>query len=362
MAPQTWSTRRTRGKTRESELPRWAGLPNERWSAHRLYVGLELVDDAGREWVAMTDDRHNNLARDADEEAPIWLYIGGQGTGENVLVAELHGQLFWCADAKTLLRRASAHLRGQGAWVVYAEQGYGKGVFVGSIAYRGNAEGLHIEIGGEICPRTRFLYCEHMSLNQLDMMSELGEKHQDSLLTRRVSQMLKACALDCTSREECIYTYTDDDVAYDMAKAQASLEVQRRSVVYPLTLTALITSALLYWILKLALLPGALSVVVAVAMLMVLPVVAAYGGMRLIRMLREPAIVRTILTSKLPVGHQLGEHRARFSWGIDRVLYMDEGSDLSRPLEDIETMDELERYMVVHLKDGTIFPVSLRAL
>lgn len=250
------------------------------------------------------------------------------------------------------------------AWYVYAEQGYGQCVLLGSFILDSDPQrsGITVAKNLEHCPHTRFVHCERIPLTVLDMMKE--EELQGKSVGGFGSHLqaaLQAQAVLYTHYEPCRYTYTDDDAAHDLAKIEAKNAARKPCVVYPVTIAALVLGGLLMMALKVGLWPGVSAGVGAVLILLVLPIAAAEAALVVIARLKEPRLAQEILRERLPVGPQTGEHHAVFSYGPRETIYSDESTS-KRFGTGTERYQETEHFVFVTFEDGTIIPVDRLAL
>jgi hypothetical protein len=291
---------------------------------------------------------------------------GEDGVDWNTLTP---GIVPWDEDPAVLLRYVANLLASRVAfsaahvWYVYAEQGYDQRVLLGSFGLHPDSQDrLAVVESIERCPHMRFVHCERIPVAALEILGEAELKGcSDGPYATHLQTTLQAEAVMYTHYVPCHYTYSDEEVARELAKVEAKNEVRKPVVVYPLTIAALVLGAILMMVLKVGLWPGASAVVGSVLLLFVLPIAGSIGAIALVGKRMEASIARDILAKRLPVGEQRCQHDAVFSYGPLETLYTDEGTS-RRFGVGTETFMTTVSFVLVSFEDGTLIPVSKAAL
>lgn len=302
----------------------------------RVFLGgSDLIDDEkGIDWNTLTP---GTVQWDGDPAALLWY------------VADL---------LSTRLVPSAAHV-----WYVYMEQGYGQCALLGSFGLHPDVQNrMTVAEGLDCCPRTRFIHCERIPVAALGVLNEEElAGRSDGVYGTHLRTTLQVEAMMFTYYEPCRYTYADEDVARDLAKIEAKDAVRKPRVIYPISITALVLGAILMMVLKVGLWPGISAVVGSVMLLFVLPIVGAEVAIILFEKRMEKTIAADILAKRLPVGGELGQHHAVFSYGPRETTYSDENAS-RRVGVGTEKFQTTESFVLVTFDDGTMIPVLKEAL
>lgn len=310
---------------------------------------------------------------DAPVSPKVRVFLGSgnaaSGKDDSDWSTRTRGGVLWDEDPTVLLRRVTdllsvcAAVTSTHVWYVYAEQGYGQHVLVGSLGLHPDVQNRLVVVESvERCPRTRFLHCEPVPVAALEMLGELEIKgYSNGPYATHLKTSMQAEAVVFTHFEPCHYTYSDEDVARELAKVEAKEKVRKPAVVYPITIAALVLGAVLMMVLKVGLWPGASAVVGSVLLLFVLPIVSSLMALFLTGNWMEASLARDILAKRLPVGERRGQHDAVFSYAPAETLYTDESTSRRFAMA-AESLKTTEHFVLVTPEDGTIIPVSKAAL